>query len=125
MNEPKFFRCNTCGNLMLAIYHSGVTPVCCGQKMEILESASVDAAREKHVPATVVEGDIVKVNIGSVDHPMVPEHYIEWVYLLTKQGGQLKPLSAGEAPTLTFALAEGDEVIRAYAYCNIHGLWND
>ena len=81
------------------------------------------AAVEKHVPVWTVENGIVHVKVGSVEHPMLPEHYIEWVSLQTKQGNQRKELHPGEKPEVCFALCEGDEVEAVYAYCNLHSLW--
>ncbi len=82
-----------------------------------------DAAVEKHVPIWSVENGIVHVKVGSVEHPMLPEHYIEWVSLRTKQGSQHKELHPGEKPEVFFALNEGDEVEEVFAYCNLHSLW--
>ena len=84
---------------------------------------TTDAAVEKHVPVWTVENGIVHVKVGSVEHPMLPEHYIEWVSLHTKQGNQRKELHPGEKPEVCFALCEGDEVEAVYAYCNLHSLW--
>lgn len=96
---------------------------CCGQHMTELIPGTIDASVEKHVPVYTVEGNLVHVNVGEVDHPMVPEHYIEWIALETKSGTQRKKLNPGEAPRATFALVDGDEVVAAYEYCNLHGLW--
>ena len=60
---------------------AGVPIVCCGEKMEALAPNTVEASSEKHLPVVTVENDTVHVNIGSADHPMLPEHFIEWVYL--------------------------------------------
>ena len=119
----KFYICRHCGNIIGKVKDAGVPVVCCGQKMEELIPGSVDAATEKHVPVVNVEGNIVNVRIGSVDHPMTEEHLIEWVYLETVEGGQKKVLKAGDAPALSFALTEGDKAKAVYAYCNLHGLW--
>ena len=82
-----------------------------------------DAAVEKHVPVWSVENGVVHVKVGSMEHPMLPEHYIEWVSLRTKQGSQHKELHPGEKPEVFFALNEGDEVEEVFAYCNLHSLW--
>ena len=74
-------------------------------------------------PVWTVENGIVHVKVGSVEHPMLPEHYIEWVSLHTKQGNQRKELHPGEKPEVCFALCEGDAVEAVYAYCNLHSLW--
>jgi superoxide reductase len=90
--------------------------------MAELIPGSVDASLEKHVPVITVDGNTVTVEVGSVAHPMIEEHYIEWIYLETTNGGQRKALKPGEAPKATFALTDGAPV-SAYAYCNLHGLW--
>lgn len=91
--------------------------------MKEIVSGTTDAAVEKHVPVYTVEGNLVKVCVGSTEHPMMPEHYIEWVSLQTKQGNQRKSLSPGGKPEVCFAICDGDEVEAVYAYCNLHGLW--
>ena len=91
--------------------------------MEELVPASVDAAFEKHIPAVTVEGNTVKAVVGEVEHPMVPEHFIGWIAIETEQGEQRKVLKAGDKPEAVFALADGDKLVAAYAWCNLHGLW--
>ena len=118
-----FYRCNHCGNIVAFVKASGVPVVCCGEKMTEIIPGTVDASREKHVPVWSVDGNIVHVSVGSVEHPMLPEHYIEWISIETKQGNQRKELRPGEKPEACFALCEGDEVEAVYAYCNLHGLW--
>ena len=119
----KFYICSHCGNIIAYVKDQGVPVMCCGQKMEELVPNTTDAAVEKHVPVISVEGNKVTVKVSSVEHPMVDVHYIEWIALETKQGNQHKTLKPGEKPETMFALAEGDEVVAAYAYCNHHGLW--
>lgn len=118
----KFYICEHCGNLAENFHDSGVPMMCCGQKMTELVPGVVEASHEKHIPVVVVEDNIVTVTIGSVEHPMVEEHHIVWVYLQTDRGGHRKCLKVGEAPIATFALAD-EKPVAAYAYCNIHGLW--
>lgn len=122
MTKQKFYLCKHCGNLAGMIHASGVTPVCCGDPMTLLEANTVDASAEKHVPVIMVEEGFVKVNVGAADHPMIEEHFIQWIYLQTKNGGQRKVLSPGEAPAAVFALKD-DEPVTVFAYCNLHGLW--
>lgn len=122
MNENRFYICEHCGNIIGMINNSGVPLMCCGQKMTLLEPNTVEASTEKHLPVVTVEGDKVKAVIGSAAHPMVEEHSIQWVYLLTDKGGHRRKLSAGEAPEAVFALC-GEKPIAVYAYCNLHGLW--
>ena len=122
MTETKFYICEKCGNLVGMIHASGVPMMCCGQKMTKLEAGTVEASREKHIPEVKVDGDTVKVSVGSVTHPMTEEHLIEWVYLMTDKGGQRKCLVAGDAPTVEFKLVD-EKPLAVYAYCNLHGLW--
>ena len=122
MSNNKFYICEKCGNVIGMIHSSGVTPVCCGQKMTELKAGVVEASREKHIPEVNVSGNTVEVIVGSVLHPMVEEHSILWVYLETDKGGQRKNLEVGKEPRVVFALAD-EKPIAVYAYCNLHGLW--
>ncbi len=123
MNETRFFICEHCGNIVGLIRSAGVPIKCCGQNMTELIPGTTDAAQEKHVPVATIEGNTVFVKVGEVAHPMIEEHYIQWVYLQTNKGGQRKNLLPGEAPEVTFALTEDEKPIAVYEYCNIHGLW--
>ena len=106
-----------------SIKKTGCDVFCCGEPMEELIPGTTDAAVEKHVPAFTVNGNIVDVTVGSVEHPMLDAHYIEWIALETEQGAQRKTLKPGDAPKASFALTEGDKVVAVYAYCNLHSLW--
>ncbi|MCR5116761.1 MAG: desulfoferrodoxin [Lachnospiraceae bacterium] len=119
----KFYRCNHCGQIVAVVKKTGVPIVCCGEQMQEIVPGTTDAAVEKHVPVYEVNGNIVTVSVGSVAHPMIEEHYIEWVALQTKAGNQRKALTPGSEPKVSFALTDGDEVVAVYAYCNLHGLW--
>ncbi len=123
MSEIKFYRCNHCGNIIAMVHSSGVPVVCCGEPMQELKANTSDGAAEKHVPVISVNGNIVTVKVGSAPHPMTDAHYIQWICLETKQGRQRKSLSPSDEPVAKFALTEGDSVVAAYAYCNLHGLW--
>ena len=122
-SKPKFYFCTHCHNLVEKINDSGVPIVCCGEDMIELTGNTVDAAAEKHVPEIMQEGRHVTVKVGSVDHPMIPAHYIQWIFLATSHGVQRRPLAPGEAPVASFMLLEGETVVAAYEYCNLHGLW--
>ena len=119
----KFYVCNHCGNIVRFDKNTGVPVMCCGEPMEELVPGTTDAAQEKHVPAVEVNGDVVTVRVGSVEHPMEPEHYIEWIILETKDMEYKKKLNPGDKPVAAFILNEGDEPVAAYEYCNLHRLW--
>ncbi len=119
----KFYRCEHCGNIIIKLNDSGVPVVCCGQPMTELVPGASDGAFEKHVPAVTVDGASVRVQIGEVEHPMMEEHYIQFIVLETAQGYQVKNLKAGDKPAAEFVLAAGDKAVAVYEYCNLHGLW--
>lgn len=119
----KFYICRHCGNIITKLTSSKVPLHCCGQPMELLEAGVTDAATEKHVPVVTVEGNLVKVAVGAVPHPMVEEHFIQWVAVETERDALVHWFHPGEAPEAVFALAESQQVKAVYEYCNLHGLW--
>lgn len=120
--EPKFFVCKHCGNLVTLLHESGAPLSCCGEEMKELTANTTEAATEKHLPVVSINGNTVSVAVGSVEHPMVPEHFIQWIYLETDKGFQVKYLNPGDKPKAVFVL-EDEKPIAAYEYCNLHGLW--
>ena len=118
----KFYICEHCGNIIGMVKDKGVPVMCCGQKMKELVPNTVEASGEKHLPVVSVEDGVVNVNVGAVNHPMAEEHFIEWVYVETENGGMRKNLKPGQEPNVTFALGD-DKAVAVYAYCNLHGLW--
>ena len=119
----KFYACEHCGNIIEYIKDVGVPVVCCGKKMTELIPGTSDGAPEKHVPVVTVNGDKVLVEVGSVEHPMVEEHYIQWIAIETTRGSQRVKLDYTDKPRAEFKLAEGETLVAAYEYCNLHGLW--
>lgn len=122
MKRATFYRCAKCGNIVVKAVDGGGQLTCCGQAMEIIEPNTTDAATEKHVPAVTLDGDKIIVNVGSVDHPMLDEHFIQWVYVVTEEGVLARCLKPGEAPHAEICLG-GQKPIAVYEYCNLHGLW--
>jgi superoxide reductase len=153
MNNILFYSCENCGNIIELIKMEGGILTCCDKEMTKLVANSTDAAKEKHVPVAVIEGDKIKVTVGSIEHPMTAEHFIEWIALVTDGKVEIVKLEAGMAPKAEFANSSGeikkiftgkeDEVVpncegqpcnfvynkptanevTVYAYCNLHGLW--
>ena len=91
--------------------------------MPELKAGVTDAAVEKHVPVYTLDGNLVHVVVGEIKHPMLEEHFIEWITLKTKQGVYRKQLNPGQEPVADFCLCDGEQVEKVYAYCNLHGLW--
>ena len=114
-----FYQCKDCGSIMIQNERNS----CCVNDWEELLPNTTDAAGEKHVPVIEADGKNVTVKVGSVEHPMLPVHYITWIVLETNQGYQKKDLKPGEKPIAQFAVADGETVVAAYEYCNLHGLW--
>ena len=119
-NKLLIYKCSVCGNTVVAVEDTGIPMVCCGMDMDELAANSVDAAVEKHTPVVSIDGNDAAVNVGSVAHPMTPEHQIAWVILKTAQGFQLKYLDKAGAPEAKFRISDDDKPEAAYAYCNLH-----
>ena len=105
------------------IKDTGVPVKCCGENMHEIIPGTAEASEEKHIPVYQTEGNVVNVSVGSILHPMVPEHYIEWVCVESDDGFQYKKLSPNKPPKATFLLSEGERVKAVYAFCNQHSLW--
>lgn len=119
--QKQIYKCEICGNIV-EVLHEGVGQlVCCGQPMKLFEENTVDAAVEKHVPVIEKTEKGIKVKVGSVEHPMTPEHYIEWIEIVADGKSYKKFLNPGDKPEAEFCIEA--ESITAREYCNLHGLW--
>lgn len=118
----KFYVCEDCKNVVEVIGDKGEPLVCCGVTLKELKPNTVEASAEKHLPDVYVEDGVVTVQLGSVPHPMIEEHLIQWIQLETDQGIQRKRLKAGDEPVVRFHIGD-EKPVAVYAYCNLHGLW--
>ena len=117
----KFYKCNHCGNVIEKIVDSKVPVFCCGEKMEELIPNTVEASGEKHIPVvTFLEDNTIKIEVGSVHHPMLPEHHIAFVYVETDKGGIR--INLKDEPVAMVHLGDA-KATAVYEYCNLHGLW--
>lgn len=123
MENLVFYRCPVCGNIVVHLKNSGVPVVCCGKPMAELEANTVDASKEKHVPAVECYSSIIFVAVGEDRHPMVETHYIEWIVLQSEDGFQIHYFKPGEPPCYEFLIQDNVRLVAAFAYCNLHGLW--
>ena len=121
--EMIFYRCRHCGQIVAVVKGTRVPLMCCGEKMERIEPGTTDASLEKHVPVYEKKDGTVLVKVGSIEHPMVAEHYIEWISIQTRNGNQRKVLTPLDKPEAVFYVAPDDEVLAVYAYCNLHSLF--
>ena len=117
----KFYKCRHCGNVIEKVVNSGVSVVCCGENMQELVPNTVDASNEKHVPVvTWINDTTIKVEVGSVAHPMLAEHHISFIYVETENGGIRMDLK--DKPEALIYLGE-EKAVAVYEYCNLPGLW--
>ncbi|MDY2693547.1 MAG: desulfoferrodoxin [Prevotella sp.] len=114
-------RCPICGNIVEVLNPGAGTLVCCGQPMVLLEGNVTDGAHEKHVPVVEKIDGGYRVRVGSIEHPMLKEHYIQWIELLTPTSVLRRELQPGCKPEAIFLTDE--EALCAREYCNLHGLW--
>ncbi|MFO7929295.1 MAG: desulfoferrodoxin [Candidatus Humimicrobiaceae bacterium] len=117
----EIYKCEVCGNIVELVHGGKGELVCCGEPMKHSKENTVDAGKEKHVPVTEKEGNMVKVKVGSVAHPMEEDHYIEWIEIIDGNKAYRTFLSPGQSPEAEFYLDSDSFVVREY--CNIHGLW--
>ena len=115
-----FYKCSECQSIALELVPGKDDHK---KNFQELTPNTTDASGEKHVPVVEKHGDAIVVKVGELEHPMLEEHYIMWIYLETEQGGILKKLSPGQKPEAKFLLSPGDRPVAAYEYCNLHGLW--
>ena len=120
-NRNEVYRCAVCGNIVEVLHAGAGTLTCCGQPMKLMKENTVDAATEKHVPVIEKIDGGYKVKVGSVEHPMTEEHYIEWIELLADGVSHIAFLNPGDAPEAEFCV-KADKVT-AREFCNKHGLW--
>ena len=121
--KQKFYTCKHCGNIIAMIRNMGVPILCCGEKMNEMLPGTTEASVEKHIPVYKTDGNTVSVTVGSAEHPMTKEHYIEWICLETEHAIQYAHLHPGDRPKAKFSICDGDEVRAVYAFCNQHDLW--
>lgn len=117
----EIYRCPVCGNIVEVLNPGAGQLVCCGKPMILLKENTTDAAQEKHVPVVEKTVNGYHVKVGSVEHPMLDEHYIQWIELLTPTSVLRCELKPGCKPEATFTTSE--ECLCVREYCNLHGLW--
>lgn len=119
----EFLKCAVCGKIVAMVKDGAPDTVCCGRSMARLVPNTSDGVHEKHVPVAEAKDGAVHVTVGAVGHPMLEEHHIEWIAIVTTAGKQRKILDPLGKPEADFALLPGETVKAVYEYCNLHGLW--
>lgn len=119
----QLYKCSVCGNIVEVVHASGGELVCCGKPMNLLLENSVEASTEKHIPVIEKFENEIKVTVGSVAHPMLEEHYIEFIELITENRVYRKYLKPGQEPKASFKVGDSVKTFTVREYCNLHGLW--
>ncbi len=121
--QNQIYKCELCGNIVEVLHGGAGQLVCCGEPMKLLKENTVDASLEKHVPIISKTSQGILVQIGSVPHPMIEEHYIKFIEIITKDNkSDKKFLNPEDKPEAEFCISI-DNVLFAREYCNLHGLW--
>ena len=124
VKKKALYKCDLCGNVVESLWNgAGSVLVCCGQPMKELEAGVVEASKEKHIPAVERVGNTVKVKVGSVAHPMTPEHYILFVEVVAGETVLRKDFVEGDTVAEAEFVVDAATPIVVRAYCNLHGLW--
>ena len=118
----EIYKCDLCGNIVEVLDGGKGQLVCCGEPMKLLEEQTADWKNEKHVPVVEKEENKVKVVVGSTLHPMVEDHWIEWIEVIADGKVQRKYLNPGDEPKAKFKVKNAENII-VREYCNKHGLW--
>lgn len=118
----KFYRCKSCGDMVLPLSNRPMCVSCCNEEMEEIVPNTQDAAVEKHIPILKETESGLEILVGSVMHPSQEEHYIEWVYIELAKGGIYIPFEPLEEPVCKVPYKKED-IKTIYSYCNLHGLW--
>ncbi len=93
------------------------------QGYELMEEKTADSTVEKHVPfIEEIEGGY-RVKVGeTTEHPMIENHYIQFIEIVAGDRVYKKYLKPGDKPQAEFLMEKADKVY-AREHCNIHGLW--
>lgn len=116
------YKCEVCGNIVEVANSAGGTLYCCGKAMTLKKENTTDGAKEKHIPVVESVSGGVLVKVGEVAHPMLEEHFIQWIEVITADGVFRKNLKAGDKPEVFFNIGD-EKVVAVREYCNLHGLW--
>lgn len=120
-DKLEIYKCGTCGNMIEVLHVGGGELVCCGSPMALIKENTTDAAKEKHVPVYEKTPKGIRVQVGSVAHPMEEKHYIEWIQIISGGKSYRQFLKPGEKPEALFQVEGSDFTVREY--CNLHSLW--
>lgn len=122
MKEIKFYICEHCKKIVQIVEDGAPATVCCGEPMKELVAGTVEASREKHIPEAEINGDVLEICVGAVNHPMTEPHHIAWICVQFEDGYQTVYLDHEGEPLASVCLG-GRKPVAVFGYCNLHGLW--
>ncbi len=123
----EMYKCEKCGCIIQVILEGQGELTCCNESMQLLTANGPEneMLNEKHVPVFEDLGnDAGEIKIGSIPHPMLPEHHIMFIEAIAadKKWFKLKYLEPGEEAKMH--IPQGfSKIGKAKEYCNLHGLW--
>ena len=121
--RTQVYKCLICGQTIEVLTGGAGVLVCCNQPMKLMKDNTSDGATEKHVPVVEDNGKGgCRVKVGSVAHPMTPEHFIEWIEVINGNYVNRKYLKPGDAPEAEFYVPYRPGLV-VREFCNLHGLW--
>ena len=124
LRKKNIYKCEVCGNIIESLWNGKPPVFCCGKPMAELVADTVDAAKEKHVPVIIKDGNKVTVKVGEIPHPMTKEHYILFVELLVGDKVLRHDFKEGDAVAeAVFMVEDAGAPLSAREFCNLHGLW--
>lgn len=123
VEKNQIYKCEVCGNIVEVVHAGGGQLVCCGQNMNLMAEKTEDQGNEKHVPVVETTDNGIKVKVGSVEHPMEEDHFIQWIQVITQDTVRKKLLKPGETPEATFCCIKQEDIVKVRELCNVHGLW--
>lgn len=123
IEKRQIYKCATCNSVVEIVTAGNCNLVCCDQPMVLEAMKQTEEGFEKHLPVVVIDGHKVMIRIGSVPHPMTPEHHIDWVECIIGKNIYRKELESTDLPEVEFFIDEDLTNMLVREHCNIHGLW--
>ena len=119
----EIYKCNVCGNVIEVLDGGQGEIVCCGEPMKLVVPQTEEIMQEKHKPVISSQNNNIVIKVGSVEHPMLSEHHIDFIEAVSLDGKYLyrKYLAADEKPEMEF-FCKTDKM-KSRELCNLHGLF--
>lgn len=120
----QIYKCEVCGNIVQVLIPSYGELVCCNQPMKLQEiQHDKSEVGEKHAPVIEMIEDKKFVTVKT--HPMLKEHYIQFIEVYKKDKSELHLKYLNPDDIAEFNINCIPDEIDAIEYCNIHGLWGE